>query len=151
MSSLYFRSHSFTEKRSRECAVRYISLWSITLIHKDKCLISICFKSINRKCLIRVHSFIERSMHTAAYLRHRACVCYWRRVWHRPRYCGLSTRLLGQSRLWLKLMLVRMQRWCSGWVGRMLSPILRKIWDGWFWLRRRRDCIWRDIGEVIKC
>lgn len=45
-----------------------------------------------------------------------------------PLYWGRRARLLGQSRpCLLKLMLVRMQRCSSGWVGRVLSLMLRKI------------------------
>lgn len=38
-------------------------------------------------------------------------------------------------------MLVRMQRLLSGCTGLKLSLMLRKIWDGWFWLSRRKECI----------
>jgi len=63
-----------------------------------------------------------------------------------PLYCGRRVRLLGQSRpCLLKLMLVRIQRCSRGWVGRVLSLILRKILYGSFWLRRRRECICGNI------
>lgn len=64
-----------------------------------------------------------------------------------PRYWSFWALLLGQSLpCMLKLILVRMQRLFSGWTGRTLSLMLRKIWDGWFWLSSRKECI-LDKGQ----
>lgn len=77
-----------------------------------------------------------------------------------PRYWSFWALLLGQSLpCMLKLILVRMQRLFSGWTGRTLSLMLRKIWDGWFWLSSRKECIldkdrerrrhWGKCGQSI--
>lgn len=66
------------------------------------------------------------------YLRSHSFTLYW----------SFWARLFGQSfPCKLKLMLVRIQRLLSGWTGLKLSLMLRKIWEGWFWLSRRKECI----------
>lgn len=76
--------------------------------------------------------------------------------WSLPRYWSFWALLLGQSLpCMLKLMLVRMQRLFRGWTGRTLSLMLRKIWDGWFWLNSRNECIYERLKdrnrEVSRC
>lgn len=70
------------------------------------------------------------------------------------RYWSFWALLFGQSLpCMLKLILVRMQRLFRGCTGRTLSLMLRKIWEGWFWLSSRKECICirvRYTGLFIK-